>query len=365
LTLTYKMSTPELWPADYATALSEERKSDVVRNLRSEGRLTTGGAHVAYNGKLFSAEGTFHNVAYKGMEATIALADKVAQIESLRLNALSGQIQAQGEYAFKNPTPSFSVISKIQGIDVKELYTALDAKAERDIQGRLNADMKLSGSGKSWEEIKPGLRGQGEAEIAQGVIYNFNIAESAMTGITGIPGLTNSLSPSLRKKYPETFSAKDTEFKELKSQFEIADGRIQMKNIRMSAAEFVVIGNGWADFNRRVDSRATVTFSQRLSADLAQSTRELKYLLNNQGQLEMPFSVSGRMPNVKVKPDGNFLGHVIQRNFMRGGGEDLQNRYLGKQDRPDENGSTSEDSGKKRRSTEDRIRRGLENLFRR
>lgn len=367
LTFTYKLATPEIWPADYTSALGEERKNDVVRNLRSDGRFTAAGPHVVYHGKLSSTEGTFHNVPYKNMEAAVGLADKVTKIESLRVNALSGQIQAQGEYAFKSPTPSFVVTSKIQNVDVKALYTALDARAERDIQGYLNADMKLSGSGKSWEEIKPGLRGQGDAEIVQGVIYNFNIAESAMTGITGIPGLTNSLNPSLRKKYPETFTAKDTEFKELKSQFEIADSRIQLKNLRMAAAEFVVLGSGWADFNRRVDSRATLTFSQRLSADLVQSTRELRFLLNKQGQLEMPFSVSGRMPNVKAKPDGNLLGQIVQRNFFGRGADETPNRYLGKQERGDESGSTAEEggSGKKRRSTEDRIRRGLENLFRR
>src|SRR6266478_5742995 len=155
----------------------------------------------------------------------------------------------------------------------------------------------------NWEAIKPTLRGQGDAEVLQGALLNFNIAESALNGITGMPGLTNIISPSLRTKYPETFTAKDTEFKELKANFDLADGRMNVKNLRMSAAEFVVQGNGWADFDRKVDFRATLSFSQRLSADLSQSAREVKYLLNNQGQLEVPFALTGKMPNVKPKPD--------------------------------------------------------------
>ena len=365
LTFAYKMSTAEIWPADYTSALGEERKADVLRNFRSEGRVTAADGALRYHGKLSSADGVLHNVAYKNLGATAALADKVARIETLRVDALSGQIHLQGEYAFKSPTPAFSVSSKFQGIDVKELYTALDAQAERDIQGRLNADMKLSGSGKKWEEIKPGLRGEGEAEINQGVIYNFNIAESALTGITGIPGLTNALNPSLRKKYPETFTAKDTEFKDLRTQFHIAGGRIHLKNIRMSAAEFVVAGNGWIDFNRRVDSRAVLTFSQRLSQDLVQSAREIRYVLNRQGQLELPFSVSGRMPNVRAKPDSSYLGQLLQRNFLQRGTEDLQNRFLGGSEREESEGAAEQGGSRKRRSTEDLIRRGLENLFRR
>jgi AsmA protein len=367
LTLSYKLATPELWPADYTTALSEERKADVIRNLRSEGQLTVADGHPVYRGKLNSADGTLYNVGYKNLDAALSLANNVATIQSLRVNALSGALQVQGEYAFKDPTPRFSVASQAQGINVKELYTALDAKAEHDIRGRLNADMKLSGSGKNWEEIKPNLRGQGEAEVLQGAVHNFNLAESVLTGITGVPGLTNVvISPSLRKKYPETFTAKDTEFKELKTLLDVGGGRIDVKSLRMAAAEFFVQGNGWVDFNRRVDIRATLQFSQRLSADLSQSVREIKYLLSNQGQLEIPFTLSGTLPNVKPKPDVNFLGQMVQRNFMRRGVDELQNRFLGGKDRT-EDAKSVPDEGKKNRgnSTEDLIRRGLEGLFKR
>jgi AsmA protein len=366
LTVSYKLSTPELWPADYKVSLASDRKADVIRDLRSEGQFTAAGGNTVYQGKLSSANGTLYNIAYKSLDAALSLADKVANIRSLRVNALSGAVQVDGQYSFKDPIPSFAVTSKVQGVDVKALYTALDAKAEQDIRGRLNADMKLSGNGKTWEEIKPNLHGQGEAEVLQGTIYNFNIAESALTGITGIPGLTNIINPSLRKKYPETFTAKDTEFKELKAQVDVADSRMNIKNLRMAAAEFVVQGNGWADFNRRVDVRATLSFSQRLSSDLSQSAREIKYLLNNQGQLEVPFSLTGKMPNVKPKPDSRFLGQLVQRGFMRRGADELQNRFLGGKESNEEKESTPDEGKKKKRnSTEDLIRRGLENFFKR
>jgi hypothetical protein len=367
LTFSYQLSTPELWPADYKASLSEDRKTDRIRNLRSEGQFSMAGGNMVYQGKLSSAEGTLFNIAYKDLDAALALAEQAANIQSLRVHALSGTVRLQGDYVFKDPTPRFTVNTKVEGIDVKDLYTALDAKAERDISGRLNADMKLAGSGKTWEEIQRNLRGQGEAEVVQGTVYNFNIADSALTGITGIPGLTNKVNPSLRKKYPETFTAKDTEFKELKTLLDVADGRINLKNLRMSAAEFVAVGNGWVDFNRKVDVRSTLSFSQRLSADLSQSAREIKYLLNDQGQLEIPFSLTGRMPNVKPKPDTNYLGQLVQRGFMRRGGDDLQNLFLGRGRERSEQGESAPEEGnrKKRSSTEERVRRGLENLFRR
>jgi len=366
LTLSYKMSTPELWPADYSTALTEERKADVIRNLQSAGQFNMSANGMSYEGKLSSSEGTLYNAPYKALDAALSLADKVANIKSLRVNALSGALQIDGQYSFKEAVPQFSMASKVQNIDVKELYTLLDAKAERDIRGRMNADMKLAGSGKSWEAIKPTLHGQGNAEIVQGALLNFNIADNVLTGITGVPGLTNAINPSLRAKYPETFTAKDTEFKELKANFDLADSRMNVKNLRMAAADFVVEGNGWADFDRKLDFRATLSFSQRLSADLSQSAREIKYLLNNQGQLEVPFALTGRMPNVKPKPDTRYLGQLVQRGFLRKGSEELQNRFLGGgKDSAAQTEEPTDSKKKKKSSTEDMIRRGLEGFFKR
>jgi hypothetical protein len=366
LTLSYKMSTPEIWPADYRVSLPEERKADVIRNLQSEGQFTMAGGNMVYQGKLASADGKLYNVAYKGLDATLSLTDKVANIRSFKVSALSGSVQLEGEYSFKEPAPRFSVTSKFQGVDAKELYAALDSKAEHDIRGRMNADMKLSGSGKTWEEIKPTLRGQGDAEVVQGALLNFNIAEGALSGITGIPGLTQAFNPALRKKYPETFTAKDTEFKELKAVFDLADGRMNVKDLRMAAAEFTVQGKGWADFTRRVDFRSTVNFSQQLSADMSQSAREMKYLLNNQGQLEVPIALTGRMPNVKPKPDTKYLAQMAQRGFARKGVEELQERFLGgKPSSAPEDNPPADGKKKKKNSTEDRIRKGLEGLFRR
>jgi len=369
LTFSYKLSTPELRPADYNASLTDERKTDIIRNLHSEGQFSMAGGIMTYQGKLSSADGTLYNVLYKGLESTLTLANQVANIKSLRVNALSGTVQLDGEYSFKEPAPRFAVATRVQGIDVKDLYSALDAKADRDMRGKLNAELRLAGSGKSWEEVKPTLQGQGEAEVLQGALLNFNIAESALNGITGVPGLTNMINPSLRRKYPETFSAKDTEFKELKMTLDVADSRMNVKNLRMSAADFIVQGNGWADFTRKVDFRATMNFSDRLSADLAQSAREVKYLLNNQGQLEVPLAVTGRLPNVKAAPDSRYLGQIVQRGLLRKGTEELQNRFLGgrqQQTAPPAQDNAPADASKKKKSpTEDLIRRGLEGLFKR
>jgi hypothetical protein len=365
LLLSYRMSTPKIWPADFQAALPEERRADVIKDLTSEGRLAMQDGSVSLQGKLVSAQGTLYKIGYRSLDATLSLANKVATIRSLRINALGGALQAEGEYAFNNPVPRFSLAAKVQGVDVKELYSALSPKAERDIRGRLNADIKISGRGEKWEEMKPTLHGQGEAEVLQGALLNFNIAEGVLSGITGMPGLTNIINPKLRNKYPATFEAKDTEFKEMKALFDVADNRINVKSLRIAAADYSTQGNGWLDFDRKVDFRSVLLFSQPLSADIAQSAREVKYMLNNQNQLEIPFALKGRLPNVKPKPDASYLGKMVQRGFLGKGTEELQRRFGNKESNAPEESPPADSQKRKKSSTEDRIRKGLEGFFKR
>ena len=363
LTLTYKMSTPEIWPADFQAALPDERKGDVIRNLTSEGQIAKQESGMAVQAKVLSAQGTLYKIGYKNLDANLSLANKIANIRSLRVNALSGNLQADGEYGFNTPVPRFSLASKVQGIDIKELYAALSPKAERDIRGRLNADMKISGTGSTWEEMKPTLRGQGEGEVLQGALLNFNVPENVLGGITGMPGLANMINPKLRSKYPATFEAKDTEFKEMKALFDVADGRVNVKTLRIAAADYFTQGSGWVDFDRRVDFRSVLTFSQPMSADIGQSAREVKYLFNNQNQLEIPYVVTGQLPRVKAKPDANYLGRMVQRGLLGKAAEELQQRSLGNKEPKTDEPASGDSQKRKKSSTEDRIRKGIEGLF--
>lgn len=370
LILSYKLSAPELWPADFQGSLPEERKADVIRNLSSEGTLSLKNDTLTLQGKFASADGTLYKINYKDLGTNFAVENKIAAIRSLRVNALSGSLQLDGQYAFGDAVPRFSVASKVQGLDLAELYRSLDLKG-RDLRGRLNADTKLSGSGKQWDEIKPNLRGQGQAEVLQGALLNFNLVESVLSGITGVPGLTSLINPQLRKKYPETFEAKDTEFKELKGVFDLADARMNVKDLRIAAADYTIKGTGWVDFEKRVEFQALLLLSERLSADLARSAREVSYILNSQNQLEVPFVVTGTLPNLRPRPDSSYLGKLVQRGFLRRGTDELQRRFFGKErSAPPAEGDSGtppaeQKKDKKRDSTEELIRKGLDQLFRR
>ena len=348
LTASYTVSTPEIRPADFQAAVAEERKADVFKNLTSSGHLTLQGGNLALQGNVASGDGILRRIAYQRLDATIDIADKVAHLRSLRVNALGGGLTGDGEYAFGESVPRFSVAAKVQGIDINEFYQSLKVQTQRDFHGRLTANAKFAGSGSSWNEIKPNLRGQGDAEIVQGALLNFNLADTALSA-AGIPGLGNLVNPQLRKKYPETFEAKDTKFKEMKGHFDVADGRINVKDLRMAAADYSIQGDGWASFERKINFRSALILSPALSADLAQSVREARFLFTDENEFKMPLTVTGTLPRVKTKPDTSALAKMFQRGPVR----------------KDSDAADQEPQKRKKKSTEERILKGLEGLFKR
>ena len=369
LTVAYSASTPELRPAEFQSAVAEERKGDVFRNLSSTGRFSLVNGNVVFEGKLAASDGSVKKIAFQRLDAAVAVADKTARVQNARMDALGGSVACTGEFAFGESVPRFSMDTKIQRVDINEFYRSLKPDTQRDLQGRLNATAKLAGSGKSWEEIKPNLRGQGDAEIIDGALLNINLANAALSA-TGIPGLGSLVTPQMRKKYPETFEAKDTRFKETKAHFEIADGRINVKDMHVVATDYAMQGDGWANFERRINFHTQLILSPPLSADLTQSVREARLLFNKDNEFTMPFTVSGTLPKVKAKPDSSYLAKMFQRGKARQLSEELERNFFGsKESTAPKDGDTSDQEPpqkrKKRQSTEDLIRKGLEGLFKR
>ena len=362
LALSYNLSTPEIHPADFQGSLPADRQADVLKNLRSDGSVRIQNGQTTFQGKILSGEGILYGIGYQGLDTTLTLAERILRIRNLKFNAFNGAIQAEGEYAFSD-NPRFSLGSQLNAIDLAELYHYFNAQNQRDVRGRLNGNLKITGQGNDWQAIKPTMRGSGHAEVIQGALLNVNIAD-AVAGATGIPGLSHLISPAVRKKYPETFEAKDTEFKELRTELDIADGRINFKNLHMVAAQFTVDGNGWANFDRAVDFRAAVQFSPALSNDIAGSVREMRFLFNKENELEIPFTLAGTLPRVNPRPDTAYLARAFQRGFFQRGTEELQRQIPGSKDNSSRQEPASGDfKERKKRPTEDLIRKGLEGLF--
>ena len=91
----------------------------------------------------------------------------------------------------------------------------------------------------------------------------------------------------------------------------------------MDAGDYIMQGVGSVGFDKTVDMKITMVLSRGFSADLIADIREAKYLTNSQGQIEIPFQLTGTMPKVSAGIDGNYVANLIQKALLKDGIEEV------------------------------------------
>jgi hypothetical protein len=188
---------------------------------------------------------------------------------------------------------------------------------------------------------------KGHAAVRNGVLKGVNVADGVLSGVTGVAGLVTLVPARVRDRYRDIFAGDDTRFDELASDVRVADERIVLESLAVSAHDYAVRGKGTITFTQQVDLTATLIASAPLTADVIGTLKETALLTDTNGRLAIPFRLVGILPKVRVKPDQEFVGRVRQALI----GEGLGRLLGGKRD------------GKGHQDTNDAIKRGLNELF--
>jgi AsmA protein len=362
LNLAYRLSSPELNLADLRAPSSERKKPEVLKNVQGQGSVSIKNGALTHSGSLSSPSGTIADEDYTNLQTTPSLSGDVLTIESLSFGAFGGSLTAKGRYDMRDSTPRFAAVTSLKSMDLTQIFNSLVPTAPRNIRGRINLDLNITGAGKDWEIMEKTLQGQGKMEVINGALLDVNLAESVLSG-----PLINLIPADMRKKYPEIFSSKNTEFKQLTGSATIRDGRAYTDDLVVSAAEFEARAKGWYAFERVVDLQGPLLFSRRFSQDIIGRTKELKSFADDQGRIVIPWTWSGKIPGAKVRPDLGYIAQKMQKGFVDQGLESLF-RKRSPRDRaesspPPEETKPGSRQRRKRDSTED-ILRGFEGLFR-
>jgi AsmA protein len=367
LNLSYRLSSPEVNLADLrATASGGGKKPELVKNLTSEGTASIKDGALTCRGNLSSPGGTIADGDYTDLQTSASFTGRVATIESLSLGAFGGSLKAKGSYDMRETTPRFAATTTVKAMDLTQIFRSMLPSAPQNIRGLINMDLDITGAGKEWNAIQQALKGQGKAEVINGALLDINLAESVLSGATGISGAVNFVPADVKNKYPAIFSSKNTEFKQLKGSATISDGKARTDDLVVSAAEFETQGKGWFAFDHTVDFRALLLLSQQLSQDIISRAKESKNLANDQGRLEIPFNLSGKLPGAKPKPDVGYIARAMGKGAVERGLEGLFQKKSpkgGAETSPPQGQQPSESQEKKKESPKNEILRELQKRF--
>jgi hypothetical protein len=363
----YRLQSAGVRLASLGVAGAGVAKEEVVKDLDAQGRLEMTGANPLFRGTVRSSAGTLRDVEFQALDVDFGLRDQIATLDKLALRAYQGSYSGSGRYDMRDATnPKFAFNSDVRDMDLAGLLGAQMPAAADRISGKLFADLDLNGSGSGWETIQQTLRGQGRVDVQDGVLKDVNLAESVLSGVTGVPGLSNFISPRIRKKYPDIFATGDTKFEKLGGSVQIADGRANTRDLEITARDYSMRGEGVYELRNHLDFKATLFASKALSTDIIDDVKEAKYLAAADGRIEIPFRVTGALPSVKPMPDAAIIQKAIGRAVIDKGLE----KIFGKPKKEEPTaplgpGETAPEPKptKKLKPEQELLKKGLEGLF--
>jgi len=373
--ISFTLSSPALRAASLGVAGEGIKREEVLREVTVKGiaRMTASGPNV--RGTLVSARGSLRDFDYEALTAELRYEDRRVTLDPLSMRSLGGTVSGRGVYDVSRAgPPSFRFETSARNVEIEDLLGRGSAAGHKVLEGRLDADVTVSGAGSEWAVIQKGLAGDGTFNVRDGVIRDVNLAEGVLAGVTGVPGLSGLLSQNLKTKYPRMFQTGDTAFDALTGVFKLVEGRLVTDNLLVKAPDFAVRGKGGIGLDRSVDLNAAFEASAPLTKDLLREVGAMKYLTDRSGKVAIPFRLQGTLPAVRPRPDLAFVGSALQRAVA----DKLMGNLLGappgapttEQGQQAGSGATQSPSEQEQAkpapvpsSPEDRLRKGLENLL--
>jgi uncharacterized protein involved in outer membrane biogenesis len=326
LAASYDFSAGQMKTADLVPSRPPD---EVLNDLKLTGTAAGTPSEPTVSANLTSASGNLNNIAYQNLNLSVQYGGKRADVKSLTLGAFGGTIAAaaQAELA---ATPRFNVSAHLTNVDLQQALASQKSKAAAIIRGILTGNVKVTGAGSNFDQIKPTLAGGGKLAVRNGKLIGVNVVASALKKIDNVPGIGALLPMSAIANHPELFKNPDTDIDQADLTFVLQGPRITTHDLTVKAVDYSMLGDGWFDMDKRIDMAAHILLSPQFSSELKADKQNIVYLENKNAQVDIPLRISGELPKPRIAPDVGELAQRAGSQAVKQKGQQLLGKFLGK-----------------------------------
>ncbi|HEY6420130.1 MAG TPA: AsmA-like C-terminal region-containing protein [Candidatus Binataceae bacterium] len=258
-------------------------RDEVVNQLAVSG--SAGGEISApdLSAKINSSDGSVANVAYRNLDLTAAYRDGRLSLRRLNMDVFGGSLSTDTD-ALLGATPNFDVALRMKNINVEQALSSQQIDAAKTVRGFLTGNLAASGSGDSWNQIKPTLRGNGQLALVNGKLIGVNIVADAINAVASAPGVSQVLDVAFMSSHRGVLVDPNTELNSVTMSFRLVGPRLTTNDVVVNSPDYGISGNGWFDMDKNVSMNIDINLSFGL-------------------QFAIPVIVTGKLPAVLVLPD--------------------------------------------------------------
>jgi len=277
---TYQFDAQSIRPAAFVPSRPENEILNQVHIVGSANGNTSApqiAAHVT------SSSGFLNGASYQNLDLSGSYSNSRIAANPLAVAVFSGFVVADGSMTM-DPRSQFNVNANLRNVDLQQAFIAMDPKTQRRLRGLLSGNVRMSGAGKDWNAIKPTLHGSGALMLTKGKIAGVNIVAVAINKIASAPGVSQILSATFMSDHRGMLADPDTELRDARSTFMLADERITTHDLTVKSSDYAITGDGWFDLDNNISMSLDIQLTFGLSVTI-------------------PVYVTGHTPVIVVVPD--------------------------------------------------------------
>jgi hypothetical protein len=144
--------------------------------------------------------------------------------------------------------------------------------------------------------------------LEDGVVLNYNALREVIKKISVIPGVEDKIRNNFPQVYQGMMNEQHTFLKPMDLTATVQNGVFYFNPLVLQTDALAIVGAGQFGLaDLFLGMKASLRLNNDLSGFLIQMAGELSLLANPQGQIEIPIVVQGKLPQVKVIPDTQYI----------------------------------------------------------
>jgi hypothetical protein len=247
-------------------------------------------------------------------------------VSPVKLAGADGTLTLDFEHNIANSR--FFLKSVLTQFNLEKLLPSILPSIPLTVTGMLQ-DAKLDLEGSQNNDLLASISGSGYANLDKVTIKNMNIAGMALASVSNLPFMKETLLSKVPEQYKKTFESPDTIVDSFNLNYKIANKKVTLEKLLLKSNLYTISANGTATFDNQVDLKTEISFSTDISNLMVAKTKELKYLLNNTGQLVLPLTITGTLPKIIVTPQLDKLMEATVSNVIKDKASESINKFLG------------------------------------
>lgn len=174
-------------------------------------------------------------------------------------------------------------------------------------KSRLDLNVRILINSLSQDDMVKTLTANGNMNLEKGVLENMNVLKVTLDKLSMMPDLVQKLKNNLPEKYSVLLSQNYTKFNPIGVAFQIKDNRIFFDKVLVTSDAFYLTLKGSIGMDQDIDIKAGLFIPKDLSDAFINVTPEFKYLTGDDGVITMPLDIKGKIPDVSITPNLNYV----------------------------------------------------------